>query len=277
MATNRKMKRGAAKTAFVVLVCGQATIGTLSAAELENPEPQPSRFGRVGQQLSDWNVILGAGVMFGPKYEGSDEFKATPIPFVSMTFFDALTIDPRGAPITAFEQGPFELDLLVGYELGRKEDDADHLKGLGDVDFGITAGAKASVHLGPADLFAQVDKTFEGSDGLVGRLGVEVTQPLSQSWLVSASASAVFADRRHMEAYFGVTSEQAARSGLPAYEIGAGLKRADFSISATYLVDQNWIVRGEAQLGLLLGDAADSPVVVEKLQPSVMLHAGYRF
>jgi outer membrane scaffolding protein for murein synthesis (MipA/OmpV family) len=55
------------------------------------------------------------------------------------------------------------------------------------------------------------------------------------------------------------------------------LKRADFSISATYMLDANWMVRGEAGLGILLGDAADSPIVVDKVQPSGMLLVGYRF
>ncbi|RVC17620.1 MipA/OmpV family protein, partial [Mesorhizobium sp. M7A.F.Ca.AU.002.02.1.1] len=65
--------------------------------------------------------------------------------------------------------------------------------------------------------------------------------------------------------------------GLARYDAGAGLKRADFSISATYMLDENWMVRGEAGVGVLLGDAADSPVVVEKIQPSGMLLVGYRF
>jgi len=80
-----------------------------------------------------------------------------------------------------------------------------------------------------------------------------------------------------MQAYFGVTPEQSARSGLARYDAGAGLKRADFSISATYMLDESWMVRGEAGVGVLLGDAADSPVVLEKIQPSGMLLVGYRF
>ncbi|MGO4838302.1 MipA/OmpV family protein, partial [Rhizobiaceae sp. 2RAB30] len=97
------------------------------------------------------------------------------------------------------------------------------------------------------------------------------------SLVIGAGASAVFADDKHMQAYFGVDAQQAARSGLPRYDAEAGLKRADFSVSATYLVDENWMVRGQAQLGILMGDAADSPVVLDKLQPSAMLAVGYRF
>lgn len=248
-----------------------ASDGDLSAS------PNPSRFGRVGEKLGEWQVVVGGGAMIEPEYEGSDEFKVTPVPFVSATFFDVLTIDPTGASMTVFERDAFSFSARLGYEFGRQEDDSDRLKGMGDVDFGATVGAKAAFELGPVELFAIVDKTIGGSEGLVGRVGVEATQPISEQLFLGASASAVFADENHMQAYFGVSTEQAARSGLARYDAGAGLKRADFSLSATYSINRNWIVRGEAQVGVLLGDAADSPVVVENIQPSAMLLVGYKF
>ena len=239
--------------------------------------PEPSRFGRIEQKLADWHVVLGGGAIIAPKYEGSDEFEVMPVPFVSATFRDTVTIDPTGANIALYEQGPFAFSARLGYEMGRKEDDSDHLRGLGDVDMGATVGAKAAVKFGPAEIFAQLDKTIGGSEGLLGTVGIEVSQPLSQSLMVGAGASVVFADENYMQAYFGVTPEQAARSGLARYDAGAGLKRADFSISATYMLNQNWMVRGQAGVGILVGDAADSPIVVDKVQPSGMLLVGYRF
>jgi len=241
------------------------------------PPPEPSRFGRFEQKLADWHVVLGGGAIIVPKYEGSNEFKVMPVPFISATFLDTVRIDPTGANVALYEQGPFELSARLGYDMGRKEDDSDHLRGLGDVDMGAIVGAKAAVKFGPAEIFAQLDKTIGGSDGLEGTLGIEVTQPLSQSLMVGASASVVFADEKYMQAYFGVTPEQSARSGLARYDAGAGLKRADFSISATYMLNPKWMVRGQAGVGILAGDAADSPVVVDKVQPTGMLLVGYRF
>lgn len=241
------------------------------------PPPDVSRFGRFERKLADWHVVLGGGAIIVPKYEGSDEFKVMPVPFVTATFLDIVTINPSGADIAVYEQGPFEFSARLGYEMGRKEDDADRLRGLGDIDMGAKVGVKAAVKFGPAEIFAQVDKTIGGSDGLQGEVGIELSRPLTESLIVGASASAVFADENYMQAYFGVTPEQSARSGLARYDAGAGLKRADFSISATYMLDANWMVRGEAGVGILLGDAADSPIVVDKVQPSGMLLVGYRF
>lgn len=79
-----------------------------------------------------------------------------------------------------------------------------------------------------------------------------------------------------MASYFGVTSEQSARSGLRQYDAGAGLKRFDVDASFTYMATENWLIRGQAGVGFLTGDAADSPVVQDDVQPSAMLMVGYK-
>ena len=44
-----------------------------------------------------------------------------------------------------------------------------------------------------------------------------------------------------------------------------------------YMLTKNWLVRGEAGVGFLTGDAADSPIVEEKFQPSASIFVGYKF
>jgi outer membrane scaffolding protein for murein synthesis (MipA/OmpV family) len=241
------------------------------------PMPDPQRFGPVRQKLHDWEVMIGAGVMYQPKYEGSDEMEITPLPFVSATFFDRLTIDPTGVELKAFEKGPVQFDVKVGYDFGRAEDDSDDLRGMGDVDGGVTVGGKATFSYGPADFFVSVDKTIGGSDGLLGTVGVELMQPVNEKLLLGAGASATFADKNYMESYFGVTAAQAARSGYKAYKPGSGVKSIDLAVSATYMFNENWMVRAEQGVGFLVGDAADSPLVKRKVQPKSMLVLGYRF
>ena len=80
-----------------------------------------------------------------------------------------------------------------------------------------------------------------------------------------------------MESYFGVTAAQSARSGLKQYEAGAGLKRFDIEASVTYMASEHWMIQGQAGVGFLTGDAKDSPIVQEEVQPSAMLLVGYKF
>ncbi|CDZ56984.1 MipA/OmpV family protein [Neorhizobium galegae] len=234
------------------------------------------RFGGIRQKLHDWNVVVGAGVMYAPKFEGSDEFEVRPIPVISARIGDRVSIDPTGLAVDLLRSNGFTLSVKGGYEMGRSEDDSDHLRGLGDVDAGGVIGGKLSYEFGPAELYASIDKTIGGSDGLTGKIGANVSQRYDR-FILSAGASATIADDNHMESYFGVTSEQSARSGLSEYEAGAGLKRFDIEASVTYMATENWLIRGQAEVGFLTGDAADSPIVEDDVQPSAMLMIGYKF
>ncbi|PYE30753.1 outer membrane scaffolding protein for murein synthesis (MipA/OmpV family) [Rhizobium sp. PP-F2F-G38] len=224
-----------------------------------------------------WGLIIGAGAMYAPEYEGSGDFKVSPIPAVIITYGDWLTIDPRGVSVTVLEHNGFSLAGKVGYEMGRDEDDSNRLRGLGDIDFAATIGAKATYKWEGLEIYAELDQTIDGSESLIGTVGAEYTAPVNESFFVGAGVSATVANDKHMQSYFGVTPAQSEFSGLRKYEPDAGLKRVDFTATATYMVTKNWLVRGEAGLGVLIGDAADSPIVAEKIQPSFMAVVGYKF
>lgn len=235
------------------------------------------RYGPIRQKLADWNVMVAGGVMYAPKYEGSDEYEAVPIPMVSATI-GRFTISPGGLDVEVWERNGFKVTLKGGFDMGggRKEKDSVHLKGLGDVKAGALLGGQVSYEMGPVELYASVDKTIGGSDGLQGVLGANISHHYN-NFIFGAGASATFADENYMQTYFGVTALQATRSGLRQYDAGAGLKRFDVEASVTYMATENWLVRGQVGVGFLTGDAKNSPIVRKTTQPSGMLLVGYRF
>lgn len=235
------------------------------------------RFGGVRQTLAEWDVIVGGGAIYAPKFEGSDEFEVIPIPMISATF-GQVTVDPGGVSVDVLETDDLTFTLTGGYELGggRKESDSRHLRGLGDIDPGGFVGGQASYELGPMEFYAKAEKTIGGSHSLIGEVGANVSHQIDR-FTLSAGASATFADHNHMESYFSVTAAQSARSGLRQYDAGAGLKRFDIEASVTYKATENWFVRGEAGVGFLTGDAKDSPIVQTDVQPSATLLVGYNF
>jgi outer membrane scaffolding protein for murein synthesis (MipA/OmpV family) len=262
----------------VLVGTGSNTLAADAGLAGQTPEPpfDQERFNEQKPQ-KNWSLILGAGAIYEPEYEGGDKFEIQPIPVVVFTYGEWLEIDPRGITITPFRHDGFALAARVGYESGRDEDDADRLNGLGDIDFAATVGAKASYTWKGFELYATLDQTIDGSESLIGTFGVEYQAPVTERLILGAGVEAVVANDKHMEAYFGVNASQAARSGLPEYKAEAGFKRVNVSASATYMLSENWLVRGEAGLGILTGDAADSPIVEEKLQPSTSLFVGYKF
>lgn len=261
-------------------IAGTASTTLAADASLSGQPPEPSfdqeRFSNEKPERN-WSLIIGAGGIYEPEYEGGKDFQIQPVPFVVFTYGEWLEIDPRGVTVTALRHDGFALAAKVGYEGGRDEDDADRLKGLGDIDFAATVGAKASYNWNGFEIYASIDQTISGSESLIGTFGAEYQAPVSERLILGAGVEAVVANDKHMESYFGVTAAQAARSGLSEYKAEAGLKRVNISASAIYMVSENWLVRGEAGLGILTGDAADSPIVEEKLQPSASLFVGYKF
>lgn len=234
-----------------------------------------ARLGGARGKLAEWEVIVGAGAMYAPKYEGSDEFKVMPVPFIAGSI-GPINLEPLGVSVDVFEAQGFKASLKASYEFGRDEDDSKYLKGLGDIDGSALLGGKVAYEWGPIEVYGSVDKWVGGSDGLTGTVGANVNHQIDR-FLLGAGASATFADDNHMKDYFGVTAAQSARSGLREHRAEAGLKRVDLEASVTYLVSESWIIRGQAGVGFLTGDAKDSPIVRDDIQPSVMLSVGYKF
>ncbi|SFB32696.1 Outer membrane scaffolding protein for murein synthesis, MipA/OmpV family [Rhizobium sp. NFR07] len=276
--TERRLLASALYVSFVLIGTGANALAADASLAGQSPEPpfDQERFNDEKPQ-KNWSLILGAGAIYEPEYEGGDKFEVQPVPIVVFTYGEWLEIDPRGVTITPFRRDGFALAAKVGYEGGRDEDDADRLDGLGDIDFAATVGAKASYTWNGFEVYATIDQTIDGSESLIGTIGAEYQAPVTERLILGAGVEAVIANDKHMEAYFGVNAAQAARSGLPEYKAEAGFKRVNISASATYMLSENWLVRGEASLGILTGDAADSPIVEEKLQPSTSLFVGYKF
>lgn len=111
---------------------------------------------------------------------------------------------------------------------------------------------------------------------MTGTFGAKVSHRYEQ-FIFSADVSGTWADDKHMESYFGVTSIQSTQSGLAEHEAKAGVKRVDLKGSITYIMTENWSVTGAGGAGFLLGDAKDSPIVKDDVQPFAMLGVGYRF
>lgn len=266
---------GLCLTAYLSLVATSAWSQTLDIPQ--RPAPMPVDI-HTPKTESDWKVTLGAGVSYRPEYEGGDELEPSPIPLVDITWKDRLFLNTRqGLGAYAIRTDRFRLGTSLGYSLGRDEDDADALEGLGDIDPAAQAHLFGSYSYGMVRLHADLSQDLGGSDGLQVEPGATFMYPVSKSLTLSAGVSATWASDDYMQAYFGVTPAQSLRSGLDTYDAEAGFKRADLNIGATWSVNENWFTRANLGFGYLLGDAADSPITQDEFQPSVSLFVGYKF
>lgn len=269
-----------AAVAFVWMLSPAAALAAdFAAGEVAVAPPEQfddHRYGGIRGKLHDWKVTVGFGAVYMPEYEGSDEFEVQPFPIISAQFGDRVHLGVDGLVVDLWDYNGFGVAAKGGFEMGRKEDDSDYLRGLGDIDMGGIVGGLVTYETGPFEFYASLDKTLGGSEGLTGTFGTKASYQYER-FIFSADLSGTWADDKHMEAYFGVNSAQSARSGLSEYEAKAGFKRVDLKGSVTYMWTENWMVTGSAGAGFLLGDAKDSPIVKDDIQPFAMLGVGYRF
>lgn len=241
------------------------------------------------------SIGLGAAVVIKPKYEGSQEHEAIPLPIILPRFQSKPEDEAspyaelrrrvafRGLDdirIRVLGKNRFQVGAVTGWITSRDEDDADFLKGTGDIDGGLVGGAYAAYTMG---LFtfdaAYIEKLTGTSAGPQYRFSVETTRPISDRGDFTIVLGTTFASEDFMQTYFGITPTQSRRSraNLPVYSPGGGIKDVYIEMGGSYDLTERWVFKGGVRYGRLLDEAADSPLVETPDQVSGTVGLAYRF
>ncbi|WP_343519162.1 MipA/OmpV family protein [Sphingomonas sp.] len=238
------------------------------------------------EERDDWQVMLGAGAIYAPDYEGSDEFEVQPFPFVSVAYRDLAYVRGPEIGINLLRLKPSEdLQIKAGpiarYRRDRPEDRNSDLRGLGDVDLAIELGGALAVEYRQAYLRVSLAKDVAGGhDGLVGEGEAGIRFDLAEQLSASASARASWADGDYMRTYFSVSPAQSVASGLPVFAAESGIKDVGAGLSLSYRLGSRWMLTAVGGYSRLLGDAADAPLVTRRGSPDQWqggLFLAYRF
>lgn len=231
------------------------------------------------QENKDFFILGGAAGLYGPVYEGSDEYELRAFPFALITYKDRFYADPiRGAGAYLLEKGAFRAGAGVNYAFGRDEEDADILTGMGDIDGG--AAAEISLEYRPWEMdlpigpsfTTRIKHQFTGTDtGTQVELNGGFGFPVAGRMIVRPSLRAEYGTEEYNQAFHGVTPAQSARTGLPVYDANAGFRTVGAGVFGTYLVTDTWMLTGVVTYDRLIGDAADSPLTQDKNQARVIL------
>ncbi|EWY38071.1 hypothetical protein N825_15065 [Skermanella stibiiresistens SB22] len=234
---------------------------------------------------SETSLMIGAGAILEPEYLGGDEMTVNPIPIFELDGMfggHVFVSTSRGVGIDFLTRGPLKFSTAVNYAGGRDNDDGDRLRGLDEIDAGAKISAVLEYDFTPFTAAVEVNHRFGDGSGTTVKLGADYGFSPLPDLRVSLGASVRFADGSHTENFFGVTAVEAARATaagnpLRTYEADAGIQDVGLKLSATYNLDKHWLVRSEVGVGMLLGDAADSPLTEREVRPSVFLGLAYRF
>lgn len=239
----------------------------------------PAMAGQREGEVEDWSVRIGALGICRPAYEGSDDYEVKAFPLMDIRWRDRIFVNARkGAGAYLWNRRGCKLGLAVGYAFGRDEDDSPDLRGMGDIHSGATAAVFFEGAVEDITLTVRYEQQITGHDtGGQVHLGAGYDLQLTKQIIVKPSIRTTYASSGYMEEYFGVSPDQSARSGMPAYGADAGFKSLGGSVTVLYRLDRHWSMQATAGCTRLIGDAADSPVVREKDQYPVSVGLSYTF
>jgi len=218
----------------------------------------------------DWDVKVGAGFVYAPDYEGSDDYEFKFLPSLSIEYDDWLKADLTDLSISAtlFSSQFDGVEVRAGgfgrYRPGRDADDSDEgdLDGLGDVDAAVELGlfAEAKVHGVTFEVKIAQD-VVDSHDGTLVELDLSYDTRLDQRLVMSIGAETTWASNSYVESYFGITQQQSSASGYSAYDPGSGFTSAGPYVDFTYILTREIFVSTFAGYRRMFGEAGNSPIV----------------
>lgn len=230
-----------------------------------------------------WLVSVGAGMAFQPRYAGSNRYRLLGGPNVDVRYRDLFFLSTGEGLGANVLRGPnWRVSLSVGYDLGRRSsDDLGHLNGFDNINPAPVMKLSADYVISkdfPLVLRADVRRSLGGSNGWVGDLSAYMPLPGSNEhffWFAGPTVS--FADARYLNSWFGVSDGAAARSGLPRYSSGAGLKSVGAGVTMVWFVNKHWFLTMDGAIEQLVGRAAHSPVTQQTTNGVLDLSVNYQF
>ncbi|WP_156254452.1 MipA/OmpV family protein [Sandarakinorhabdus oryzae] len=192
---------------------------------------------------------LGIGVapVYAPVWQGSRDHGLSIFPDLRLNYRDDVFLSiPDGLGWNMVNQDGWKLGPLAKIRFGRRENTGGSpflvtggstaLRGMGNVGVAGEFGGFAQKSLvgGRLRLRAELRQGTGGHDGLIADTIIGWSdRKKDASLLWNLALRATWADSDYSNVYFGVTTAQAAATGLPASRTGSGLMSAGVSASLT--------------------------------------------
>ena len=221
----------------------------------------------------DW-LSVGAGVIYGPSYRGSDDYVFSPIPVVQGNL-GGVGISPRagGIALDFIPDRDGEVSFSAGIAAKLSRNRAAQIKdpvvrSYGELETAIEVGPSAGVSvpalLNPYDsLSFNIETLFDvagAHDGTLVSPGVTYFTPVSRGAAISLSVSGSYVDDDYADYYYSVP----AGGALPAYQADGGWDRVGVNLLTGVDLDGNLANGGLALIAMggysrMLGDGKRTP------------------
>ncbi|WP_004582256.1 MipA/OmpV family protein [Marinobacter nanhaiticus] len=222
------------------------------------------------------HVAVGIGSAALPRFQGSEDYRAEPVPLVDIKQWRFFAKTGDGIGLNLYEGRRVTVGASVSWMQGYDEDDVP--EGIGELDSELGGRVFISTELyGITATVSGTQALSEEERGLIATARIAYPYQLTERFLIVSSIAANWGDEQYMNSYFGVDGTRAANSGLPLYEPSAGFKDVSLRLAFRYELSADWGVGGAIEGSQLMNTAYDSPFVETKTQARALVGVTYRF
>lgn len=232
------------------------------------------------------NSLLGPGLRSRPAYTGSASQNIELVPVVRY-FGQPWFVRSTQGVLEGGARVELVPDLYAGaqlaYESGRQTKDSDFLKRhhLPDVDRSASLGLHVEWDhkLGPMPI-TLLARTRQHTDSDQGaQADMRFSAGIFQRGPIAAGVftQATWANAKSANSFYGITSQQSATTGLPAYNAGSGWIYSSVGVLWSIDLSKDWVVVGNLESRHLHEDAERSPLVEHKSNYYASAGVAYHF
>ncbi len=246
---------------------------------------------KLSPAASTWDRVLGLSASYRPRYPGAarSALKTEPAFYLRYGRFTITNASgfaprrteavPRGLGVDVLRGDRLAASVSLRYDAGRSEHGSAAYAGLGNIPKTLRARMALSWDFkGPWRLGAAWNADVAGrGNGGVGDVSGGWEKHLDDRTTLSLSASVSVGDAHYMQAYYGITPEQSARSVYPAYRARAGWRDAGVGLGLRRDLDRDWVAVAGISATRLLGAAAGSPITNSRNGWGISSGLGWRF
>lgn len=213
------------------------------------------------------HVTIGTGPKYAPDYMGSNDYQVAPDLLFEVSFAGRVFASNQGLEINLLGFGPLQLGPVLTLSGRRSESDNPILAGLGDIKRGPEVGIfLRSTWEDLVTLRLRMRQgIMRGHQGMLIDLWANSVVYRTKSNLLSiyTGTGITWTNGRYERAFFGISPEQALKSGLPEYRPGSSFRDVALVLGARRDIGHDWSVNLLGAYRRYLSDAAHSPLVAD--------------